>query len=113
MEAFKPGNGVTEQHKAMIKVIAKFRVTEKMENTLGKPEDGHYITLVPVIGGSKENDEFYKWTPGGAISLGTVNPAASAAFVENAQYYVTFEAADAASKVATSGAGVAAESAAE
>lgn len=94
----------------MIKVIAKFRVTEKRENTPGKPEEGHYITLVPVIGGSKENDEFYKWTPGGAISLGTVNPAASAAFVENAQYYVTFEAADAAS---TSGAGVAAESAAE
>lgn len=85
----------------MIKVIAKFRVTEKRENTPGKPEDGHYITLVPVIGGSKENDQFYKMTPGGAISLGTVNPEASSAFVENAQYYVTFEAADIAEEAAT------------
>lgn len=74
-----------------MKVIAKFKCSEKRLNTEGKPEDGSHVTMVPVTGGSKENENFYKWTPSGAITLGTINETAAAQFIEGEEYYVTFE----------------------
>lgn len=78
----------------MTKVIAKFRVSEKRENTEGKPEEGCHVTMVPVISGSKENETFYKYTPSGAITLGIVNPTASEEFTEGDEFYVEFSKAD-------------------
>lgn len=36
-------------------------------------QDGQKITLEPVMSGSKENDEFFKYTPFGKLEIGTVN----------------------------------------
>jgi hypothetical protein len=60
--------------------------------TCTKAEDGQ-IELSPVTSGSKENEQFYKYTPGGAVSLSTVNEAAAAYFEPGKEYYVRFEAA--------------------
>jgi hypothetical protein len=68
-------------------VRAKFFVTDIEENT----EDGSAtITLAPVVGGSSENDSFYKYTPGGSISLSTINAAAARQFQSGKEYYVDF-----------------------
>lgn len=50
------------------------------------------ISLDPVINGSQENQEFFKWTPGGHIDLQVVNPAAAARFKQGTEYYVDFTA---------------------
>lgn len=52
------------------------------------------VRLHPVTSGSKENDEFYKWTPGGEIVLSTINESAAAQFVPGKQFYVDFTATD-------------------
>lgn len=67
-------------------VRAKFKVFKKETSP-----DGSIITLKPVTGGSTENDNFYKYTPAGMISLATINPAAAAEFVEGDEFYVDFE----------------------
>jgi hypothetical protein len=75
----------------MQKVRAKFIVMENKPNDAIKPEDqGATITLFPVTGGSRENEEFYKWTPGGNILLSTINPDAAAQFVPGKSVYVDF-----------------------
>lgn len=71
-----------------MKVIAKFKV-----ETVGPiAEDGSVsgVTLVPVVGGSKENEDFFKWTPGGKIELGTTNANAAKAFKLGQEVYVEF-----------------------
>lgn len=70
-------------------VIAKFKVTEKILK-----ESGEEIRLAPVVGGSPENDSFFKWTPYGGISMGTINPEAASQFEVGKQYYVKFEKAE-------------------
>lgn len=52
--------------------------------------NGSDILLQPVTGGSKENESFYKYTPGGKIELSTVNPEAAKGFVPGQEYYVDF-----------------------
>jgi len=71
-------------------VRAKFTVVRKE----GSREEGGTVTLRPVYGGSPENDQFYRWTPGGQIELSTVNQAAFNAFEEGAEYYVDFHRAE-------------------
>lgn len=66
-------------------VIAKFQVSERNENV-----DGFNIRLTPVASGSKENESFYKWTPGGQIQLSTVNKAAVSLFVPGKELFITF-----------------------
>jgi hypothetical protein len=51
---------------------------------------GTVIKLSPVMDGSAENKEFYKYSPSGAIELGTVNEAAAAMFEVGKEYYVDF-----------------------
>lgn len=48
------------------------------------------VHLLPVYSGSKENDEFFKYTPGGQIDLTIMNPNAMAQFEEGKEYYVDF-----------------------
>lgn len=56
--------------------------------------DGYTVTLYPVTDGSAENDQFFRWTPGGQITISTVNRAAAAEFEEGTEYYVDFIKAD-------------------
>ena len=65
-------------------VRAKFRCVEN---------DGQkqIIRLEPVTSGSKENEQFFKYTPGGSIVFaGLANPAAAEQFVVGEEYYVDF-----------------------
>jgi hypothetical protein len=72
-------------------VRAKFKVTSVEANT----EGGHgTVKLSPVIGGSAENDEFYKWTPSGSIELSTINESAVAQFAEGKEFFVDFTPAE-------------------
>jgi hypothetical protein len=48
------------------------------------------VVLEPVTHGSKENDEFYKWTPNGMIELNTVSKSAAEYFQAGKEYYVDF-----------------------
>jgi len=68
-------------------VRAKFYCTEVQPQS---DQDGYSINLSPVISGSAENKEFYKWTPGGSISLSIVNKAAALQFEVGKNYYVDF-----------------------
>lgn len=68
-------------------VRAKFRVTEK---TPAGGDNGTRVALAPVVDGSEENKEFYRWTPGGSITLDTINDAAAAQFDVGAEFYVDF-----------------------
>lgn len=70
-------------------VKAKFKVIEK---TL--TEQGERIKMLPVVGGSPENDSFFKWTPYGTLDMGTINPEAASQFEVGKEYYLTFEKAN-------------------
>lgn len=64
------------------------RAKMRCEAKSGDEASGYSILLRPVAGGSPENDEFYRWTPAGELSLTTVNPGAAAEFEEGREYYV-------------------------
>lgn len=66
-------------------VRAKFRCETILFNATGAE-----VTLQPVTSGSPENEEFYKYTPGGSIKLSTVNLAAAQQFEPGNDYYVDF-----------------------
>lgn len=70
-------------------VRAKFKVI-----SITHDENGASILLHPVISGSKENEEFFRWTPSGEIKIGTINAAAAAQFVPGKEMYVDFTPAD-------------------
>lgn len=67
-------------------VRAKFRV----ESVTSSANGTKTAKLFPVTSGSKENAEFYKWTPGGSIDLSTLNEAAAEQFVPGREFYVDF-----------------------
>lgn len=72
-------------------VRAKFTCTGKEHNKATEEQnEGFTISFTPVYTGSKENEEFYKWTPGGNIMLSTVNPKAAEQFEQGKEYYVDF-----------------------
>ena len=68
-------------------VRAKFKVEYKMQTTAG-----FEVKMVPVTGGSTENEQFFKYTPYGEIKIGTINGAAAEQFVPGATMYVDFTA---------------------
>lgn len=68
-------------------VRAKFKCTHKAPQD---DEGAAEIRFEPVIDGSAENADFFKWTPWGDIRIGTVNPRAAEQFVEGKEYYVDF-----------------------
>jgi hypothetical protein len=76
-------------------VRAKFTCTGVEPNGATNSEDkGAAVYLTPVVGGSPENESFYKWTPGGNIMLSTINEAAAAQFERGKEYYVDFTPAE-------------------
>ncbi len=82
----------------MSSVRAKFKVT-KVEQTPGGSHKGEILSTVhlsPVTSGSAENEQFYKYTPSGGMTLGTVNQDAAKHFTPGAEFYVDFTPADAA-----------------
>jgi hypothetical protein len=72
-------------------VRAKFVVNSNVSNgSENETYKGNTINLSAVTSGSKENEEFFKMTPGGNISLATVNPKAAEQFVVGKECYVDF-----------------------
>lgn len=70
-------------------VRAKFECVERTETA-----EGFSVKMLPVTGGSPENEQFYKWTPAGSILLSTVNKSAGEAFKPGTKFYVDFTPAD-------------------
>jgi len=68
-----------------MKVRAKFVV-----QGITPESEGSTIILHPVVGGSPENDSFFKYTPAGCISLSTVNESAVEQFEPGKEFYVDF-----------------------
>lgn len=58
------------------------------------PSLGAAIILEPVVSGSPENRDFFKWTPGGSIVLSTANEKAVEQFKVGYEYYVDFTPAE-------------------
>lgn len=73
----------------MSAVRAKFRV-----ESIIKRQSGSTIELWPVTSGSKENEQFYRYTPGGRIELSTVNDEAAKRFEVGKEYYIDFTPAE-------------------
>ncbi len=72
-------------------VRAKFYVSSLKQTKMGMgSEVGTVIELYPVMNGSDENKEFYKYTPSGKLELGTVNEEAAKQFEIGKEYYVDF-----------------------
>jgi len=59
-------------------------------NSIELREDGEggRVLFSPVISGSDENDEFYKWTPGGELVLDIVRLELCEKFNVGEEYYV-------------------------
>ena len=75
-----------------VSVRAKFKVTNISDNGDGMKS----VSLAPVYSGSPENEKFFKYTPSGAISIGTVNAEAAESFEVGKEFYVDFTLAEAA-----------------
>lgn len=71
-------------------VRAKFTVDSVTRHQNGTA----IIELLPVINGSPENEQFFKWTPGGTIKLQTVNPEAAKQFEPGKAMYIDFTPAE-------------------
>jgi hypothetical protein len=86
----------------MAGVRAKFRCVKVSEELgWGTRADGttgevpsKSVRLVPVMGGSAENEAFFRYIPSGAIDLGILNVRAAEAFVIGKEYYVDFTAVE-------------------
>lgn len=68
---------------AMKKMRAKFQVT-----SITHMENGAELKLLPVTHGSPENEEFFKWTPGGEIKLGLLRAEQVEGISPGQQFYV-------------------------
>lgn len=53
-------------------------------------DDNGNVRLEAVVGGSEENDEFFKNTPSGSLVINTLNDEALEEFEEGAEYYLDF-----------------------
>jgi hypothetical protein len=71
-------------------VRSKFVCSEISNSSGSTDENGKTIKLGAVIAGSDENNEFFRWTPSGSISLTCVSVEASKQFEVGKEYYVDF-----------------------
>lgn len=73
-------------------VRAKFKCISKHQN--GEGDNSSFdIRMEPVVATDNpddENSKFFKYTPGGVVSLHCLNPAASAQFEVDQEYYLDF-----------------------
>lgn len=68
-------------------VRCKFKCDSKTETT-----SGFEIKMTPVTCGSKENEEFFKYTPYGELKIGTINVEASKVFTPGKEYFINISA---------------------
>jgi hypothetical protein len=72
-------------------VSAPRTVTRWNDNSENTQQEAVDITMYPVnSNGSDENKEFFTNTPGGMITLQTVNMDAAKGFIQGKEYYVDF-----------------------
>lgn len=71
-------------------VRAKFKVSNIEYRQADPLEPLAVVTLYPVISGSPENERFFRYTPGGVITLGTINLEAAKQFEVGKEFYVDF-----------------------
>ena len=64
-------------------VRCKFKCISKTETS-----DGFKINMQPVVSGSKENEEFFTFTPYGSMEIGTVNHDAAAQIMVGHEYLI-------------------------
>lgn len=70
---------------------AKFYVSSLTKQKMGQLGDiGTVVVLNPVMTGSKENEDFYKWTPSGKIEMGTLNEKSAGVFEIGKEFYIDF-----------------------
>lgn len=70
-------------------IRAKFRCEEAVERTdVAGDVEGYDITLRPVVGGSEENDTFFKYTPWGELRIGIVAKETAEALEVGKEYYL-------------------------
>ncbi len=74
-----------------MKTRAKFKCIEKISSEFN---DNIQVNLEAVTTGSKENEEFWKYTPGGLITLTLDNSRAIDIFKIGQEYYVDFTLAE-------------------
>ncbi len=70
-------------------VRAKFKCESKTLTV-----NGAQVTLVPVTTGSKENEEFFKYTPYGKLEVGIINVEAAKQFEPGKEYYIDISLAE-------------------
>mgnify|MGYP001609875291 CR=1 FL=1 len=77
-------------------VRAKFYVNSITQSKMYGSETGlgYTVDLNPVIGGSSENEKFFRLTPSGSIKLGTINEEAAKSFEIGKEYYIDFTPAE-------------------
>lgn len=56
--------------------------------------NGSHLIFTPVVDGSEENKQFFKYTPGGQIQFYVTNEAVASRFEMGKQYYVDFSQAE-------------------
>ena len=56
--------------------------------------DSFYLYFSVVYSGSKENEKFFKYTPGGQVMFNVVKKEAADKFEIGKEYYVDFKPAD-------------------
>jgi hypothetical protein len=66
-----------------MKVRAKFICDDKEDTG-----EGFNLIMSAVVDGSAENEQFFKFTPGGSLTLYTVNPAVAEAIEPGKEYYI-------------------------
>jgi hypothetical protein len=64
-------------------VLCKFKCEHVTHN-----ENGAQVKMVPVTGGSEENDLFFKYTPYGVFDVGLVSSETAGFFVPGEKYYI-------------------------
>jgi len=73
-----------------IMVRCKFKCISKKEYIDG----GARITMEPVYSGSEENKQFFKYTPSGSFTFGTINENAAAQIEQGKEYYIDISLAE-------------------
>lgn len=70
-------------------IRAKFKCVTKEQN-----ETGFIVKFHTVALGSKENEKFFKYTPFGELSMGTINAEAAAQIEPGKEYYLDISPAE-------------------
>jgi len=70
----------------MEQVKAKFICDKKTE----RPDNAFEVELSAVADSEGENEQYFKYTPYGKLTMGTINPEAAKLFVPGQELYLVF-----------------------